>query len=184
MAVLLYRHGPNDYRPLTGGSTGVTDHGALTGLTPDDDHPQYHTDARGDARYLKQSDMVWSVYTPTVAGMTVGNGAVVGRFTTFGKTMHFAAKVTFGSTSAMGSTEVSFTLPDAFQSTFAAAAVQAMLLDSGNTWFTATALLYAPSKVGVFRVGTGGAIANFSTTTPFTWAVNDAITVSGTYERA
>lgn len=29
---------------------GVTDHGALDGLA-DDDHPQYHTDARGDARY-------------------------------------------------------------------------------------------------------------------------------------
>lgn len=29
---------------------GITDHGALTGLA-DDDHPQYHTDARGDARY-------------------------------------------------------------------------------------------------------------------------------------
>jgi hypothetical protein len=33
------------------GGGGVTDHGALTGLS-DDDHPQYHTDARGDARYL------------------------------------------------------------------------------------------------------------------------------------
>ena len=31
-------------------STGVTDHGLLTGLA-DDDHAQYHTDARGDARY-------------------------------------------------------------------------------------------------------------------------------------
>jgi hypothetical protein len=31
-------------------SGGVTDHGALTGLS-DDDHPHYHTDARGDARY-------------------------------------------------------------------------------------------------------------------------------------
>ena len=34
-----------------GGGGGVTDHGALTGLDPDDDHPQYHNDARGDARY-------------------------------------------------------------------------------------------------------------------------------------
>lgn len=33
---------------LAGG--GVTDHGLLTGLA-DDDHAQYHTDARGDARY-------------------------------------------------------------------------------------------------------------------------------------
>lgn len=31
-------------------SPGVTDHGALSGLT-DDDHSIYHTDARGDARY-------------------------------------------------------------------------------------------------------------------------------------
>lgn len=31
-------------------NTGVTDHGALTGLA-DDDHPQYYNQARGDARY-------------------------------------------------------------------------------------------------------------------------------------
>lgn len=31
-------------------ATGVSDHGALTGLS-DDDHPQYHNNARGDARY-------------------------------------------------------------------------------------------------------------------------------------
>jgi len=34
----------------TASSGGVTDHGALTGLG-DDDHSQYHNDARGDARY-------------------------------------------------------------------------------------------------------------------------------------
>ena len=33
-----------------GGASGVTDHGDLTGLA-DDDHTQYHNDARGDARY-------------------------------------------------------------------------------------------------------------------------------------
>jgi hypothetical protein len=50
---------------------GVSDHGALTGRA-DDDHPQYHTNARGDARYainsqaqlgnpLEESDrfMIW-----------------------------------------------------------------------------------------------------------------------------
>ncbi len=35
---------------LPGGGGGVTDHGALTGLA-DDDHSQYHNNARGDARY-------------------------------------------------------------------------------------------------------------------------------------
>jgi hypothetical protein len=33
-----------------GGPGGTSDHGLLTGLT-DDDHPQYHNDARGDLRY-------------------------------------------------------------------------------------------------------------------------------------
>ncbi len=35
---------------LSSGGGGTSDHGALTGLG-DDDHPQYHNDARGDARY-------------------------------------------------------------------------------------------------------------------------------------
>ena len=34
---------------------GVTDHGALTGLA-DDDHPQYLTQARGDARYYTEAE--------------------------------------------------------------------------------------------------------------------------------
>lgn len=37
------------------GTVGVTDHGLLTGLG-DDDHPQYLTEARGDARYFTESE--------------------------------------------------------------------------------------------------------------------------------
>ena len=44
--VTLGTQGP----PGAGGGGGSTDHGALTGLA-DDDHPQYHDDARGDVRY-------------------------------------------------------------------------------------------------------------------------------------
>ena len=36
--------------------SGVTDHGALTGLG-DDDHTQYHNDARGDVRYYTKSQV-------------------------------------------------------------------------------------------------------------------------------
>jgi hypothetical protein len=45
-------------------SGGITDHGDLAGLA-DDDHPQYHTDTRGDARYVSKS-RVQSVVTPVV----------------------------------------------------------------------------------------------------------------------
>lgn len=46
-------HFPDSYGNIFvpgGGSGGVTDHGELTGLA-DDDHSQYHNNARGDARY-------------------------------------------------------------------------------------------------------------------------------------
>lgn len=36
--------------------SGVTDHGALSGLA-DDDHTQYHNDTRGDARYYTQTQI-------------------------------------------------------------------------------------------------------------------------------
>lgn len=37
-------------------TAGSTDHGGLTGLA-DDDHPQYHTDARGDVRYYTKAQV-------------------------------------------------------------------------------------------------------------------------------
>lgn len=60
--VLAWVAGTSKWTPSAGGGGGgVTDHGALTGLA-DDDHTQYHTDARGDARYAL-----------TAAGVTGGN---------------------------------------------------------------------------------------------------------------
>lgn len=54
-----------------GGSTGVsgvTDHGALTGLA-DDDHPQYLTPVRGDARYITATRQVIAGNGLTGGGM-------------------------------------------------------------------------------------------------------------------
>ncbi len=53
--VPAYDIGTETFIPATSGG-GVTDHGALTGLT-DDDHSQYHNDTRGDARYYTQSQI-------------------------------------------------------------------------------------------------------------------------------
>jgi hypothetical protein len=60
---------------------GATDHGALTGLA-DDDHGQYHTDARGDARYsvLAHAHAGNSGYQPLTDGdsnLIFANGDIV-----------------------------------------------------------------------------------------------------------
>jgi len=47
----------SDAITISGGAgEGASDHGELTGLE-EDDHPQYHTDARGDARYYTESEV-------------------------------------------------------------------------------------------------------------------------------
>jgi len=47
-------HSIETYNPSSVVDGQAVDHGAQTGLS-DDDHPQYHTDARGDARYVQLS---------------------------------------------------------------------------------------------------------------------------------
>ena len=67
--VIVYNGG--DPISVSGGGGGVTDHGALTGLA-DDDHSQYHNDARGDARYepLKGAD---DNYVTDAEKIVIGN---------------------------------------------------------------------------------------------------------------
>jgi hypothetical protein len=50
-------------------SNGSSDHGALTGLA-DDDHTQYHTDARGDARYSLLAHNHSALYEPLITKST------------------------------------------------------------------------------------------------------------------
>lgn len=61
-------------------SVGVTDHGALTGLA-DDDHAQYHNDARGDARYSLLAHNHSGVYQPLDGDLTTiaaaNNGSIL-----------------------------------------------------------------------------------------------------------
>lgn len=61
---LLVSQYPNVLVVQSGGTVNyATDHGSETGLT-DDDHPQYHNDARGDARYSSLGHDHDGVYTP------------------------------------------------------------------------------------------------------------------------
>lgn len=54
---ILYVWDGTQWIVVAGGGGGGGDHGVLAGLG-DDDHTQYHTDARGDARYYQQSEHI------------------------------------------------------------------------------------------------------------------------------
>ncbi len=60
-----------DAHDHVGGDGAQIDHGGTAGLG-DDDHTQYHTDARGDARYYTQAQ-VDGGFAPAAEGVTNGN---------------------------------------------------------------------------------------------------------------
>ena len=59
----------------------------------------------------------------------------------------------------------------------------AFVLDSGSNYYDALPLYSATTSVAVWGTGTSG-IAIGLNTLGFTWAVNDVVSVSGTYEIA
>lgn len=58
-----------NYSGAVGPAGGISDHGALTGLS-DDDHPQYLNNARGDARYSLAGHNHYGVYDPAGSAAT------------------------------------------------------------------------------------------------------------------
>lgn len=128
----------------------------------------------------------WSSWTPTLTGITQGNGTVEARYIQIGKTVHFYFLFTFGSTSGMGSTL--FSLPVTAASYISAAK---SMIGTATFHDTSTGFQY----VGFSRLDTtttargvtfssSAGTTNISSTVPFTWATGDTLVIQGTYEAA
>lgn len=71
-----YLRGDGLWTTGTGGGGGVTDHGALTGLT-DDDHSQYYNQSRGDGRYAQKANNLSDLSNTATARTNLGAAATV-----------------------------------------------------------------------------------------------------------
>lgn len=135
------------------------------------------------------SGWAWSTWTPTLTGITQGNGTVEAYWTQIGKTVHFHFVFTMGSTSTMSSGN--------FSPPVNANARYDNLDYAGHARYndiTAAAANFA----GVVRFETASELrpiniltnttytqeSGLSATTPFTWATGDRLICSGTYEAA
>lgn len=120
----------------------------------------------------------WAAYTPTLSGVTLGNGTLTGRWTRHGRTVHCTGRITLGSTSSVTG-NVTVGLPVAVSTIF-------------NTIFATlgTGMVNGPSTEIVF-----GTIASSTTAflrrysgavispgVPFAWATGHDITWNLTYE--
>jgi hypothetical protein len=126
-------------------------------------------------------------YTPTLAGFTPGNGVATGAYLQVQKLVIFRASFTFGTTSAAAAALPTLTLPVTSTALFGQATMPGSAVfrdDSAAAIYTAFVRHATTTTVALAVVGTNGLNSAPSTTSPFTWAVNDVITVHGVYEAA
>lgn len=133
----------------------------------------------------------WTTYTPVIGGTgwSLGNGSIVGKSVRIGNTVHFSIQIVFGTTTVAGSSSLILRLPYKASSTASAATIfQAAMWDvSAATLYPGSGHMDTSDYLGfsLYSINTSAAYAVNGATTltvPFTWAVNDVITVFGTYE--
>jgi hypothetical protein len=124
---------------------------------------------------------LWQAYTPTLAGITIGNGTVEARYCRIGNTIHTVINCTIGSTTSITG-DVTFTQP-----------VAAAYTSSGSCWLDdigpfvvyAGVCMVVNGELYARAVNTAGTYAlstALSSTVPFTWGTNDVIRLQATYE--
>jgi hypothetical protein len=130
----------------------------------------------------------FSAWTPAFGGVTIGNATYTARYTQIGKLVYGYLDFKFGSTTSQG-TGFYFSEPVAQKSSINNYGATAQMYDSSaNTRYLAQVL--QGDFDGYFYIApspSSGSYVTFTDTTssvPFTWAVNDIVSVQFTYEAA
>jgi hypothetical protein len=119
----------------------------------------------------------WTAWTPTLANLTLGNGALTAAYIQVGKTVHWRMSLVVGSTTVVG-TNATLTVP---------VAEVASSIQSGAAHMydaSAASLFYGSSRInsGVIAFISAGGV--MSAVIPFTWTTSDQLSAGGTYEAA
>lgn len=131
------------------------------------------------------SGLTYTTWTPTIAGITVGNGTTVARYAQSGKFVTGSFLFTLGSTSSV-SGPVSFTLPVTAKSTNVLNGI-VTFLDSGVGYHVGKALQTSTTLCYLEVLGTNttyGSFVDITSTVPMTWATNDFLSCNFSYEAA
>jgi len=133
---------------------------------------------------LKWATPDWTTFTPTVSGVTAGNGTVVARYFKNGKAVNVFYQIILGSTSAITGIPAFATPTTAARSAYDAG--QTTLQDTGNATYTGTVHIISGTAYAQALVASGTYVnaTNPSATVPFTWGNTDVLTMQFFYEEA
>jgi len=125
----------------------------------------------------------WATWSPTVGGITKGNGTEIARYAKIGKTVIFNYSFTLGSTSSVTG-NLSITLPSTAAN--AAYGVTSWADDAGVAAYPYVGVPFT-TYLNVYPIVASGTYAlggSRSSTNPFAWGTNDNIRIAGQYEEA
>lgn len=132
-------------------------------------------------------NLPWQTWSPTLANLTLGNGAVVAKYARVGNTVHLKFKFTLGTTSAVG-TGPTFTTPvTAAAAENERAQLLATFQDTGASLIYGYGFLASTTTIGMYVFNTAGTYASGAGVTsgvPFGFGSTDVIMVAGSYEAA
>lgn len=143
------------------------------------------------ADIMNQIGAAWETWTPTLTGMSIGNGTVTGRYGRIGKNIFCKLDIIFGSTTTMtGPLDIS--PPFTAQSNYGfLGEISGSVLCrdvSANQYYVMNLIVISTTTFRVTRLIQNGptevGIGDISATTPMTWAVGDFITMQFMYEAA
>jgi hypothetical protein len=154
--------------------------GMVTYLEDSDDYEGYD----GSAWIPLVSIGAWKTWAPVLSGgFANGNGVWDAKYIQIGKTVHFKAFFTSGSTSSYGAAmRLSYPVPPALSET-AFNVVGYFGEGTSRHPFATTLNTSTYMAFGVMNAaGTYVVLNNMTATIPFTWSTGDTIQVAGTYE--
>ena len=132
----------------------------------------------------------YTSYTPTLTGVTLGNGTVTGEYARVNNFVHVAGSFTFGSTSAITGS-VGISTPININASMGLAAFPmglASLNDVSSGAFNVLEVLWASATELRLRAlnsaGYYGVLVVVSSTIPLTWATGDILTWNVMYRAA
>jgi len=135
----------------------------------------------------------WQTWTPTYAGLTLGNGTVVARYLEIGKYGYAYLRITLGSTSSLSAvTAVTISNPSTMDFAISAINVtpigQVEFRDEGTNSYMGVIGYASTTTVQPRHFSVSGSLISGATsvisTSPFTWANTDSITAYWFYHKA
>ena len=127
----------------------------------------------------------WTAFTPTWTNVTVGNGTNVGSYMKIGDMTFVAARLLFGTTTAITGA-VQLTIPVNADTTFSSLINGfCYMLDNGTAVFVGAIVLNSSTTMAFFALDDPSLVsigANVNTTVPFVWTTGDALNIWFSYK--